>query len=137
MQKDDPLRVFFDTCAQGIRKYGCTNFGKKDVRKSLIAAGFTRVQAVSEKVPISCWPQDEGTKDLGKLMEANIMDLIGSMSVKPLNALGIPEEKRKEMVSQAYKSLGNDKAHRYMNCRIIYGQKNGDQGSVASLGFDS
>jgi hypothetical protein len=137
MQKDDPLRVFFDTCAQGIRKYGYTNFGKKDVRKTLIAAGFTRVQAVSEKVPISCWPQDEGMKDLGKLMEVNVLDLIGSMAVKPLNALGIPEEKRKEMVSQACMSLKNDKAHRYMNCRIIYGQKNGDQGSVASLGFDS
>ncbi|KAG4265297.1 hypothetical protein FPRO04_00420 [Fusarium proliferatum] len=137
MQKDDPLRVFFDTCAQGIRKYGCTNFGKKDVRKSLIAAGFTRVQAVSEKVPISCWPQDEGMKDLGKLMEANIMDLIGSMAVKPLIALGIPEEERKEMASQAYKSLREDKGHRYMNCRIVYGQKYGDQSSVASLGFDS
>ncbi|QGI59236.1 hypothetical protein CEK27_001361 [Fusarium fujikuroi] len=137
MQKDDPLRVFFDTCAQGIRKYGCTNFGKKDVRKSLIAAGFTRVQAVSEKVPISCWSQDEGMKDLGKLMEANIMDLIGSMTVKPLIALGIPEEERKEMASQAYKSLREDKGHRYMNCRIVYGQKYRDQSSVASLGFDS
>jgi hypothetical protein len=123
MQTEDPLRVFFDTCAQGIRKYGCTNFGKKDVRKSLIAAGFTQVQAVSEKVPISCWSQDEGMRDLGKLMEANIMDLIGSMAIKPLKALGIPEEKRKEMVSQAYKSLMNEKAHRYMNCRIVYGQR--------------
>lgn len=112
MQTDDPLRVFFDTCAQGIRKYGCTNFGKKDVRKSLIAAGFTQVQAVSEKVPISCWSQDEGMRDLGKLMEANIMDLIGSMAIKPLKA-------------------------RYMNCRIVYGQKYREQGSVASLGSDS
>ncbi|PNP83246.1 hypothetical protein FNYG_03568 [Fusarium nygamai] len=137
MQTDDPLRVFFDTCAQGIRKYGCTNFGKKDVRKSLIAAGFTQVQAVSEKVPISCWSQGEGMRDLGKLMEANIMNLIGSMAIKPLKALGIPEEKRKEMVSQAYKSLMNEKAHRYMNCRIVYGQKYREQGSVGSLSSDS
>ncbi|KAF4343697.1 methyltransferase [Fusarium beomiforme] len=137
MQKDDPLRVFFDACAQGIRKYGCTNFGKKDVRKTLIAAGFTRVQVMSEKVPISCWSQDEGQKDLGKLMEVNISDLIGSMAAKPLNALGIPEEERKKMVSQACKSLKNAKAHRYMNCRIIYGQKIRGQISVEDPDSDS
>src|SRR4051812_26818147 len=101
MKKDDPLRVFFDTCAQGMRKYGCTNFGKINLRKALISAGFTQVQVVNKKVPISRWPQDEGLKDIGTMMEANIVDLIGSMSVKPLIALGMSADERKEMVSQA------------------------------------
>ncbi|KAF4449118.1 hypothetical protein F53441_7514 [Fusarium austroafricanum] len=136
MKRDDPLRVFFETCAQGIRKYGCTNYGKKDVRKSLIYAGFTQVQVVSKRVPISSWSKDEGLKDLGTLMEANVLELIGSMAVKPLIALGIPEEERKEMVSQACKSLKNDKAHRYMDCRVVYAQKDGDQGSIAGSDVD-
>ncbi|KAM0342677.1 hypothetical protein ACHAPU_009287 [Fusarium lateritium] len=135
MHKDDPLRVFFDTCARGIRKYGCTNFGKKDVRRSMISAGFLQVQVVTKKVPISCWPKDEGLKDLGTLMEANILELIGSMSVKPLVVLGMSEEQRQEMVSQACKGLKNRKAHRYMNCRFVYAQKYGDGSSVT--GSDS
>ncbi|KIL83822.1 hypothetical protein FAVG1_12972 [Fusarium avenaceum] len=130
MQKDDPLRVFFETCAQGIRKYGCTNFGRRDVRKSMISAGFLQAQVVTKKVPISCWPKDEGLKDLGTLMEANILELIGSMSVKPLIALGISDEEREEMVSRACKSLRKGKAHRYMNCRFVYAQKDGDYDSI-------
>lgn len=128
MKNDDPLKVFFDTCAQGMRKYGCTNFGKSNVRKALRSAGFVQVQVVDKKVPISRWPQDEGLKDIGTLMEANISDLIVAMAVKPLIALGIPEDERKEMISQACKSLKNGKAHRYMNCRIVFGKKIGAEG---------
>ncbi|KAM0296827.1 hypothetical protein ACHAO9_000474 [Fusarium lateritium] len=136
MQKDDPLPVFFETCARGIRKYGCTNFGKKDVRKLMISAGFLQAQVVTKKVPISCWPKDEGLKALGTLMEANILELIGSMSVKPLIALGMSDEEREEMVSRACKSLKNGKAHRYMNCRFVCAQKDGDDGSITGSDSD-
>ncbi|KAJ4271361.1 hypothetical protein NW762_000063 [Fusarium torreyae] len=135
MQEDDPLRMFFDTCAQGIRKYGCTNFGKQDIRNSLRSAGFIRVQMVSKKVPISSWPRDEAMKDIGTLMEANILEYIGALAAKPLVALGIPEGERKDMVSRACKSLKYGKAHRYMNCRFVFGQKD-DEGSAVDSGSD-
>ncbi|KAF5021393.1 hypothetical protein F66182_6582 [Fusarium sp. NRRL 66182] len=135
MQEDDSLRVFFDSCAQGMRKYGCTGFGKQDLQQALRSAGFRRVQVVSKKVPISSWPQDPEMKDLGTLMEANIFEYIGALAAKPLIALGIPEDGRKEMVSRACKSLRNGKAHRYMNCRFVFGQK-GEEGSIIDVASD-
>jgi hypothetical protein len=132
MKKDDPLQVFFDTCGQGMRKYGCTNFGKSHIRKALVSAGFAQVRVVNKKVPISRWPKDEGLKDIGTMMEANISDLIGAMAIKPLIALGMSADERKEMISQAYQSLEKGKAHRYMNCRIIIGKKIGGEGACKS-----
>ncbi|QPC75446.1 hypothetical protein HYE68_006198 [Fusarium pseudograminearum] len=132
MKKDDPLQVFFDTCARGMRKYGCTNFGKSNIRESLVSAGFTQVEVVNKKVPIARWPKDEGLKDIGTMMEANISDLIGAMAIKPLIALGMSTDERKGMISQACQSLKKGKAHRYMNCRIVFGKKDGDEGACTS-----
>ncbi|KAM0231141.1 hypothetical protein ACHAPO_008757 [Fusarium lateritium] len=132
MKKDDPLQVFFDTCVRGIRKYGCTSFGKSNVQKTLVSAGFTQVDVVNKKVPISSWPKDEGLKDIGTMMEANISDLIGAMAIKPLISLGMSADERKEMVSQACQSLKKGKAHRYMNCRIVFGKKVGDESAYKS-----
>ncbi|KAH7197284.1 S-adenosyl-L-methionine-dependent methyltransferase [Fusarium flagelliforme] len=137
MKKDDPLRVFFETCARGMRKYGCTNYGKVNVRNALISAGFTKVHVVNKKVPISHWAKDEGLKDIGTLMAANLVDLIGAMAVKPLIALGIPTDERKEMVAQACQSLKNGKAHRYINCRFVFAKKIGSEGCDAESDAES
>ncbi|KAJ4004316.1 hypothetical protein NW766_011620 [Fusarium irregulare] len=137
MKKDDPLRVFFDTCARGMRKYGCTNYGKSNVRKALISAGFTKVQVENKKVPISRWAKDEGLKDIGTLMAANLVDLIEAMAVKPLIALGIPADERKEMVAQACQSLKNGKAHRYINCRFVFAKKMGGEACEADSDAES
>ncbi|CEI64680.1 unnamed protein product [Fusarium venenatum] len=132
MKKDDPLQVFFDTCARGMQKYGYTSFGKSDVQKTLVSAGFTQVDVVNKKVPISPWPKDERLKDIGTMMEANISDLIRAMAIKPLIALGMSADERKEMVSQACQSLKKGKAQRYMNCRIVFGKKVGDESACKS-----
>ncbi|KAF4978514.1 hypothetical protein FZEAL_5112 [Fusarium zealandicum] len=123
MQTDDPLRAFFDTCAQGMREYGCLGFGKQDIRQTLKNSGFKRVQVVSKKVPISTWPRDEKMKTLGTLMRANILEMLDAMAAKPLVALGMTPEQRHDMVDGVRKSLQDVRVHRYMNCSFYFGQK--------------
>ncbi|CAF3550866.1 unnamed protein product [Fusarium graminearum] len=85
---------------------------RNNIRESLVFAGFTQVEVVNKKVPIARWPKDEGLKDIGTMMEANISDLIGAIAIKPLIALGMSADERKGMISQACQSLKKGKAHR-------------------------
>ncbi|KAF4985940.1 hypothetical protein FDECE_16221 [Fusarium decemcellulare] len=133
MQQDDPLRVFFDTCAQGMRKYGCTSFGKLDIRSVLKHAGFNRIQVVRKKVPISPWARDERMKTIGKLMKARILESLDALAAKPLVALGMTPEQRQDMVNSALKSLGDGGIHRYMNYCFYFGQKD-EMGSGLNSG---
>ncbi|KAM0440845.1 hypothetical protein ACHAPT_000146 [Fusarium lateritium] len=123
MKQDDPLRIFFDACAEGIRKHGCPGFSRHDIKESLKRAGFRRIQVVSKRVPLSSWPGDKKSITVGTLMQANISESLEAFAAKPLAVLGMTPEQRYEMLNRARESLLDSSIRRYMNCHIYIGQK--------------
>ncbi|RSL55304.1 hypothetical protein CEP53_007147 [Fusarium sp. AF-6] len=123
MEQDDPVRIFFDTCAEGIREFGCVGFGKHDIKQSLKRVGFRRIQMVTKKVPLSSWPGDKKSSTVGTLMQANISECLEAFAAKPLVAMGMTPEQRHEMVSRARESLLDSSIRRYVNCHFYMGQK--------------
>ncbi|KAL6358508.1 hypothetical protein LRP88_08693 [Fusarium phalaenopsidis] len=123
MKQDDPLRIFFDTCTEGMRKHGCIGFGKHDIKQSLKRAGFRRIQMETKRVPLSSWPGDKKSRTVGTLMQANISECLEAFAAKPLVALGMAPEQRHEMVSRARESLLDSSIRRYVNCHFYMGQK--------------
>lgn len=123
MKQDDPLRIFFETCTEGMRKYGCVGFGKHDIKQSLKRAGFRRIQMVTKRVPLSPWPGDKKARTVGTLMQANVSECLEAFAAKPLVALGMTPEQRYEMVSRARESLLDSSIRRYVNCHFYMGQK--------------
>ncbi|KAM5355542.1 hypothetical protein ACJ41O_002188 [Fusarium nematophilum] len=132
MDQDDPLRLFFDICAQGMRQYGCAGYGKQDMRRVLKQAGFKNIQVVRKKVPISSWPQDKTRKTMGTLMKANILESLDALAAKPMVALGMTPEEREDCVNRVRRSIGDPRIHRYMNCCFYWGQKD-DAGASSHL----
>ena len=122
MKDDDPVRIFNEICAEGIRKYGCVGFGRQNLKRSLQQAGFRRVQHVVIKVLISTWARDQKMRTIGMLMKATILESLETFAAKPLVALGMSPEERKTLVTQVQESLGDDGIHRYINCFFYYGQ---------------
>lgn len=123
MKEDDPVREFGDLCAQGMRQYGCTSYGKQDLRQTLEQAGFKRIQVVTKKVPISPWPKDKKLWTIGTLMKVSILEALEGFAAKPLEALGLSVEERRDLVADVRMSLKDNQAHRYVNYRFCYGQK--------------
>ncbi|KAK7404054.1 hypothetical protein QQX98_010175 [Neonectria punicea] len=123
MIEDDPVRVFSDLCAKGMRKHGCPGFGKQDLRRTLERAGFSRIQVVIKKVPISTWSRDKKLKTLGALMKMNILESLDGFAAKPLAALSMSVKERRDLVTIVRQSLDDDRVHRYVDYRICYGQK--------------
>ncbi|KAK7429190.1 hypothetical protein QQZ08_004200 [Neonectria magnoliae] len=101
MIEDDPVWVFNDLCAKG----------------------FSRIHVVVKKVPISTWSRDKKLKTLGVLMKMNILESLDGFAAKPLVALGMSVKERRDLVTIVRQSLDDDRVHRYVNCRICYGQK--------------
>ncbi|KAL2675137.1 hypothetical protein Neosp_011317 [[Neocosmospora] mangrovei] len=123
MKEDDPLRIFFDTCTEGMRKHGCVGFGKHDIKQSLKRAGFRRIQMVTKRVPLSSWPGEKKSRTVGTLMQANTSECLEAFAAKPLVALRMTPEQRHEMVSRARESLLDCSIRRYVNCHFYMGQK--------------
>ena len=123
MIEDDPVRVFNDLCTEGMRKHGCPGFGRQDLRRTLERAGFSRIQVETKKVPISTWSRDRRLRTVGALMKINILEALDGLAAKPLAALGMSVKERRDLVAGVRKSLDDDRVHRYVNCRICYGQK--------------
>ncbi|KAH6990691.1 S-adenosyl-L-methionine-dependent methyltransferase [Ilyonectria sp. MPI-CAGE-AT-0026] len=123
MKEDDPVREFGDLCAQGMRQYGCTAYGKQDLRQILEQAGFKRIQVVTKKVPISPWPKDKKLWTIGTLMKVSILEALEGFAAKPLEALGLSVEERRDLVAGVRTSLEDNQAHRYVNYHFCYGQK--------------
>lgn len=109
--------------ARGMRKFGCHAFGRQDLKATLEQAGFTKVQVVNTKVPISAWSEQDKLKTVGALMKANLQEALGGLAAKPLIALGLSVKQRSDMVASVLKSLESDRAHRYVNWRVCFGQK--------------
>ena len=133
MAADDPLKEFTDLCIQGMSEFGCQMMGQEDLKNALESAGFTDVQCIVKKVPISTWPQDKYMRTIGLLMKESILESLEALAAKPLAALGIPFEMRHRLVARIAESLRNSRAHRYVQCCFCFGRKdelyNGRAGS--------
>lgn len=123
MEADDPLQLFSELSAEGMRQFGCSAYGKQDIKGTLERAGFTQVQVVVQKIPISTWPRDKKMRMLGMFMKTIIMESLGAYAAKPLAALDIPSTERDALVVRVRKSLEDNRIHRYINCSFYYAQK--------------
>lgn len=123
MSDEDPLRIFMDASAQGLRTFGGEPLRALNLEDALVGAGFTNIHVITKKVPIAAWPRDKHLKTVGMFTRAVILDSLGALAAKPLAALGIPSEDRRALVTQVKRSLNDRRIHRYMKCVICYGQK--------------
>ncbi|KAG5928830.1 hypothetical protein E4U42_007943 [Claviceps africana] len=123
MSDEDPLRIFMDASAQGLRTFGGEPLRALNLEDALVGAGFTNIHVITKKVPIAAWPRDKHLKTVGMFTRAVILDSLGALAAKPLAALGISSEDRRALVTQVKRSLNDRRIHRYMKCVICYGQK--------------
>lgn len=123
MGPDDALRTFYEATAQGLGTFGCDVLRPARLDEALERAGYTKIQRVTHKIPISTWARDKHLKTLGLFMETAMLESLDSLAAKPLAALGISRRDRQQLVRHVEKSLGDRSAHRYVNCVFCYGQK--------------
>ncbi|PNY28067.1 mRNA 3'-end-processing protein YTH1 [Tolypocladium capitatum] len=123
MGPDDPLRIFYDAAVQGLRTFGCDPMRTANLEEILDRAGFTNIRCVTKKIPISTWAHERHLKILGLFMKAVMLDSLDGLAAKPLAALGVSRQDRRELVKHVKKSLEDRSVHRYVNCCFCYGQK--------------
>lgn len=123
MQADDPLQTFGSLTVDGMRKFGCTNYGAVNLKESLKQAGFINIQCVTKKVPIAGWTKDTGLKAIGQLMKTVVTDSLGSYSAKPFAAMEVSIQARNALLSRVVKSMEDKKIHRYVKFCFCYAQK--------------
>lgn len=123
MTSNDPLRLFYDASEAGMRQLGFNLYTPEQLREVLVAAGFVNVQCVQHKVPIGGWSEDAKMREIGLLHKAAISAGLGGMASKPMVALGLSFEHRRSITKYARLSLNDSRAHRYMPCCFVYGQK--------------
>lgn len=56
-------------------------------------------------------------------MKTIILESLDSYAAKPLTALGMSSDERKELIDRVQASLEDNSIHRYLLCHFIYGQK--------------
>lgn len=108
---------------QGLEKFGCTIYDADSLQATLERAGFTNVQCITKKVPISTWAHSRQLQTVGVFMKAFVLDTLGAFTAKPLAALGIAEADRRDLARRVKESLDNDRIHRYVNCVFCFAQK--------------
>lgn len=123
MGPEDPLRIFYDAAVQGLRTFGCDPMRTANLEQILDRAGFTNIRCVIKKIPISTWARERHLKTLGLFMKAVVLDSLDGLAAKPLAALDVSAQDRRELVKHVKKSLEDRSAHRYVNCCFCYGQK--------------
>lgn len=123
MLPDDPLRLLFEAAEQGLKKFGFKQYGLMDIQDSLKRAGYTNVQCIRRKVPVSPWARDKHFRSLGTLMKANIVGILGALAAKPLAAIDVEEKDRRSLMKMARQSLDDNRVHRYVECGFCFAQK--------------
>lgn len=54
---DAPLKRFFDTCDEAVKKFGMKFRAGEQMREPLEKAGFVNIQLITHKVPVGTWPK--------------------------------------------------------------------------------
>lgn len=135
MHEHDPLKAFIDTSSLGLRKFGGEPLRGLKLDEALVSAGFTNMHTITKKVPIGPWPRAKHLKFIGMCMRSALSQSLGALAAKPMATLGIPPEDRRALVTEAKRSLNDQRMHRYMKCVICYGQKKEIPESVTSESF--
>lgn len=122
MREDDPLVAFCNVAFKGMHKLGHSAVTTDILKERLEHAGFTDVQCIAKKIPLSTWACDRNLQTLGVFMKNVVLDALDAFA-KPFDALGIPAEEVRVLKKRARESLENSMVHRYLNCVFCYGRK--------------
>lgn len=145
MSPSDPLATFFNLTTTALKAYGLPHYPclPSTLRTSLLSAGFTNIQTITKKIPISAWAQDRRLLAAGVLAKEWVNETIDAMAAKPLAALELGLEERKGLAMSAKRSLEREGVHRYLKMNFVFAQKAveevglvSDSESYQSLGPD-
>ncbi|KAL4788343.1 hypothetical protein BJX76DRAFT_344981 [Aspergillus varians] len=81
--------------------------------------GFVDVQERIFKAPVNPWPTDPHLCEIGKWMEANILEGLSGWSYKPLMTLGWSKAEIEVFLVNVRKSVQNCHVHAYLNFHVI------------------
>ncbi|KAI8624539.1 S-adenosyl-L-methionine-dependent methyltransferase [Xylariaceae sp. FL1651] len=86
-------------------------------------AGFINIRVVNYKVPIGPWARDEKLRYTGWILRETILAHLSSISLKPLQSLGIPQGCITNLISKVQEQLYDPKVHGSATFVLVYGQK--------------
>ncbi|OJJ42351.1 hypothetical protein ASPZODRAFT_77129, partial [Penicilliopsis zonata CBS 506.65] len=104
----------YDKPMQNVDKWG----------EALESAGFTQVTTTMIKVPISPWPTDPKQKEIGRFMQCQYSQALGSYLPGILTTvLGWSPAETEVMAAKVRQELTDLEFHQYSKLYLIYGKK--------------
>lgn len=133
MSPNDPLSTFFKFATKGIQSFGLTSYPllPNTLTPLLSQTGFTNIQVITKKVPISPWARDPNLAAAGVLAKEWVSETIDAMAAKPLAVLDMTVKDRKELAGQAKRSLEKEGMHRYLKMNVVLAQRETDMAVVS------
>ncbi|KAL5336185.1 S-adenosyl-L-methionine-dependent methyltransferase [Aspergillus crustosus] len=94
------------------------------LRSLLTVAGFTEVDAKMIPLPLSAWPDNPTSRDIGAMNGENFTRLLASMSLYPLTRrLRMPQAQYHDLVSRAQREVGDRRLKAYFPLYVCIGRK--------------
>ncbi|KAI9371489.1 S-adenosyl-L-methionine-dependent methyltransferase [Aspergillus egyptiacus] len=94
------------------------------LRSLLIAAGFTEVDMKMIPLPLSAWPDNLTSRDIGAMNGENIVKLLESSSLYPLTQrLNMPQMQFCDLITRAQLEVGDISLKAYFPLYVCIGRK--------------
>ena len=113
MQPDDGLANFVDMIGQALDAHDLDVNKCRAMRGPLRRAGFTNIQLVKKKSPLGGWHADPALEYIGEYQKQVVYDVLGPITARPLEAIGINATERAVWAATARKAMDDESVHRY------------------------
>ncbi|KAL6239244.1 hypothetical protein BDW75DRAFT_227377 [Aspergillus navahoensis] len=90
----------------------------------LMAEGFTEVDAKMIPLPLSAWPDNPASRDIGAMNGENINKLLASLSLYPFTRrLRMPQSQYQDLICRAQGEVGDPTLKAYFPLYVCIGRK--------------
>ncbi|KAK9774670.1 putative Methyltransferase domain-containing protein [Seiridium cardinale] len=108
---------------KGAKRFGRDMMIARRYKQLLIDTGFVDVTERIVLAPNKPWPEDPRERRIGQYMQANSLEMIGSVSAKLFQADGMSLEEVDDLVARCRECFQSKELHLYSRMYVVYGRR--------------
>ncbi|KAH6648244.1 S-adenosyl-L-methionine-dependent methyltransferase [Truncatella angustata] len=108
---------------KGAARFGRDLMVARRYKKFLMDAGFVDVTEKIVLAPNKPWPEDPRERRMGQYMQANSLEMLGSVSAKLLQGDGMSAEQVDDLICRCRECFQGKELHLYSRMYVVMGRK--------------